>query len=59
MLDANDIPAAVLLCVLAFIGLTIAESRKDREICDYVQRVAMARWMEWVKEFQRTGRWDH
>lgn len=58
MLAQQDIPAAVIFCVLAYIGLTLADSRNHRETCEYIYRVAMAQWMEWVKEFQRTGRWD-
>jgi hypothetical protein len=59
MLAQQDIPAAIVFCILAFIGLSLADDKHHRETCDYIYRVAIAQWMKWVDEFQRTGRWDH
>lgn len=59
MLAQSDIPAAIVLCVVAFVGLTLADNKTHKETCEYIQRVAMTQWMKWVEEFQRTGRWDH
>ena len=59
MLAPQDVPAAIVFCIIAFVGLTLADKKNHRETCDYVQRVAMAQWMKWVDEYWRTGRWDH
>ena len=58
MVNPADLPVLIIFSVLAYIGLSIMEAPRHRRLCDYVAKVAMAQWMEWVREYERTGRWD-
>ena len=58
-MNTNDIPAMIIFAVLAYIGLSIVEAPKHKALCEYVARVAIEQWKEWVREYERTGRWDH
>jgi hypothetical protein len=57
-MNPEEIPLLVIFAVLAYIGLSIMEGPSHRRLCDYVARVAMKQWLEWMREYERTGRWE-
>jgi len=58
-MSAGDLLLMITFAVLAYIALSIAEGPKHRALCDYIAKVAMAQWKEWLEEWERTGRWNH